>query len=161
MLRKCRECGLESHTLEDLDLMRTDSRKPYGKDTLCKSCDSKKVTKRQKDRGESYLNYQRNYYKENRERQLEWQKEYYQRNRHRVDAWGATRRARKQKATPAWQAQEIKRIQILYATAQATGMHVDHIVPLNNELVCGLHCLDNLQLLTPQANMSKNNRFEV
>jgi len=35
---------------------------------------------------------------------------------------------------------------------------VDHIVPLNSLEVCGLHCEFNLQILTSQANSSKNNR---
>lgn len=159
MLRWCRKCGLEAHTEDDLDLFKKEKRKPYGRDTLCKACDSRRVTERQKARGEAYLKYHRSYYKRNRDRQLQWQKDYYQKNRAAVDAHSAVRRARKLNATPAWQTNEVKRIQVLYATAQAMGLHVDHIVPLNNDLVCGLHCLANLQLLTPSDNMRKSNSF--
>lgn len=38
-------------------------------------------------------------------------------------------------------------------------MEVDHIIPLNNELVCGLHVWENLQLLSVGQNRAKGNSF--
>lgn len=36
---------------------------------------------------------------------------------------------------------------------------VDHIIPLRSKLVAGLHCVENLQVLTAAANNAKGNTF--
>ena len=56
---------------------------------------------------------------------------------------------------------DLEKISEIYSEARKLGMHVDHIIPLKHELVCGLHNEFNLQLLPPNENMAKSNFFEV
>lgn len=70
----------------------------------------------------------------------------------------ARREAAKRKAVPAWA--DIAAIKRFYE-ACPQGYHVDHIVPLQGTIVCGLHVLENLQYLTAIENSRKGNRFEV
>lgn len=57
---------------------------------------------------------------------------------------------------PGWFEED--KVRTVYAKARELGMTVDHIVPTKSDVVCGLHCWDNLQLLTRGANASKGNR---
>lgn len=76
----------------------------------------------------------------------------------------AKRNAAKLGATPPWANQEaIKQfyVEARRLTAETGIPHeVDHIVPLQHPLVCGLHVETNLQVLTAEANNTKNNRWE-
>ena len=72
-------------------------------------------------------------------------------------AFAAARRAKQRRATPVWA--DHAAIAAIYAEAAAKGMHVDHIVPLQSPVVCGLHVEYNLQLLTPAENSRKKNYY--
>jgi len=73
------------------------------------------------------------------------------------------RRAKKYNATPSWSQED--KIKVLYEKAKwlesLTGFkyHVDHIIPLQGENVCGLHVWENLQILESRLNISKSNKF--
>jgi hypothetical protein len=53
---------------------------------------------------------------------------------------------------------ERKAIRLVYKKARQYGLHVDHIVPLKSDVVCGLHVWANLQLLAQSENSTKGNR---
>jgi alpha-galactosidase/6-phospho-beta-glucosidase family protein len=112
-------------------------------------------------RKEYNKNYNPQYYSENKENIRFKQKQY--RSEHISDnnARSAKRHASKLQATPFWS--ETKQNQAVYKEAKRleleTGIkqHVDHIVPLISDLVCGLHVLANLRIIPASENCSKGN----
>ena len=97
--------------------------------------------------------------KANPEKTAASSKAWRQRNAGAVCAAKAKRRAAKLQRTPVWS--ETENIKGVYVEAQRQQMQVDHIIPLQGELVSGLHVWGNLQLLTPKDNYSKGNTFDV
>lgn len=95
----------------------------------------------------------------------ESQRRYHEEHPELKITWDAARRAQKLLAMPAWADRDA--IAAVYREARKrtkdTGIewHVDHVVPLNNKLVCGLHVACNLQIITAVENMTKHNRFLV
>lgn len=77
----------------------------------------------------------------------------------------SARNKRVKQATPIWA--DLTKIQNLYLESinltNTTGIihEVDHIIPLNHDLVCGLHNQFNLQVVPKIENRSKSNQFEV
>lgn len=84
-------------------------------------------------------------------------KKYRAKNRHVCAEWESKRRQACLKATPAWINQED--MKSFYLEASYFGLEVDHIVPLNSPLVCGLHVEHNIQLLNSKQNKAKGNRW--
>jgi hypothetical protein len=93
-----------------------------------------------------------------RERKRAWKAE----NPHVGRAAKARRRALEKQATPTWA--DADKVKEFYFAADFLGMvtgdwyHVDHIVPLQSKIVCGLHTEQNLQVLPASANLRKSNR---
>jgi len=88
---------------------------------------------------------------------------YRKKNISKYNAYIAARRAKKVNATPSWANMDI--INNIYCEARKITLlsgvmhHVDHIIPLINDIVCGLHVGDNLQILTQSENCKKSNSF--
>jgi hypothetical protein len=95
----------------------------------------------------------------NKLRRAESVKSWNERNQDKRAAAVARRRAKL--VTPIWANKS--EINKFYAEAKRlereTGIkhHVDHIVPLNSELVCGLHVEWNLQVIPAKENVLKRN----
>ena len=89
-----------------------------------------------------------------------------ERNPEYYKALVSVRKRRHRAATPPWITKEQKlQIRQMYLEAQRltklTGERyvVDHIVPLINESVCGLHVPWNLRVMTQEENLKKSNKI--
>lgn len=139
--------------------------KAYREDNIekCKTADAAKYS-RNRDRVIERVS---QYQKDNPEINRKASKKYRDANLHLGAAKTARRRARLAKATPLWASDELEELflaeifHLAKIRTELTGViwHVDHSVPLTSKLVCGLHCMANLQLLTAFDNISKSNRY--
>lgn len=134
--------------------------------------------KRRQEMGDTIREYHTNYYAANkkilnekqraryqneREKWREYSKQYAKNNRAKMNAILSRRKAMQKQAVPSWA--DFDAIRSFYEKAQAitreTGVEheVDHIVPIKSRYVCGLHCQQNLQVLTAEENNRKNNSW--
>lgn len=174
--KKCAMCGEEKATTN----FNRDASRKDGLQYRCKSCHSlmkKKHYNNNKDailaknkqyrqsHGESILANKRKYRNENREKIREFARKYAKSDRQRNPAKHATKAARRRllvkQAIPTWA--DLSAINGLYFLSDifkraGVILHVDHVVPINSDIVCGLHCEANLQLLPAFENTSKGNR---
>jgi hypothetical protein len=86
-----------------------------------------------------------------------WRKRWQQNNLAVCRAANARRHAAKLRAVPPWA--EAEKIALVYSKARQLGLEVDHVVPLQHPLVCGLHVWANLQLLHESENARKKNNY--
>jgi len=149
----------------DINKFGKDNRTKTKLSTKCKQCDNNRAIVYRKEN----KHISKQYYQDNREKLLndskqrklnnpEYYQNYYQEHKEEYLARVNKRRANKLNATPKWS--EDKLIKEFYKN-RPKNYHVDHIIPLQNNLVCGLHVISNLQYLTAKDNLSKGNRFEV
>jgi 5-methylcytosine-specific restriction endonuclease McrA len=107
-----------------------------------------------------------------REKNQEWSrsntKQWREKNKEHVAQYMSYRYATQKQAAKAWSDFDMQRkILDVYAASaaltQSTGVQhqVDHIVPLRNKTVCGLHVWWNLQVITAEENKRKSAKFDI
>lgn len=147
----------------------------------CKTCHSlvrsqhyidnkESILKRNKEYRQSHKDALRKsrkrYIKENPEKiailKRDYSKRDQQRNPAKYAAKEAHRRFAVRQAIPSWMDNDavdgMYELSMLFKNV-GLDTHVDHIIPLRSNLVCGLHCEANLQLLPASNNTSKGNRW--
>jgi hypothetical protein len=102
-----------------------------------------------------------NYASSNKEYKALTNKKYRENNIGKIYANNAKRRALTRQATPSWSdSATVAGMFQLASIFNRTGinLHVDHIVPLKSDDVCGLNCEGNLRLMPASDNIAKGNR---
>ena len=105
--------------------------------------------------------------KNNPEKYKKNAKKCYENTKSKRMAYAGMRRALARNAVPSWFDSARNSIDAIYAmrdwmnlTMFGIRYEVDHIIPLKNEKVCGLHVPNNLQIITRFDNRSKQNKFK-
>lgn len=87
-------------------------------------------------------------------------------NKHKVIAYTAKRRAVKLNAAVKWLSdlselvfEEAALLAKMRKEHTGIAWEVDHIVPLQSKLVCGLHTFSNIAVVPASVNRSKSNRY--
>lgn len=167
MHRVCKSCGLE----KPHEYFTKNPRYNFGITYKCKDCFNEE---------------KRQYYRDNRNRILGNQKrsvikrkaagkdvnkpsrEYSKRNPQYKRFYAAQRRKYARVATPSWlsedQKADMKAVYDLrdkFSSLCGVDYHVDHIIPLRGDNVCGLNVPWNLQLLEAKLNMAKGNTYST
>lgn len=142
-VKVCKGCGLEKGS----KYFHKDLRNKDGLQTCCKDC------------------YRVNY-KENQQVRLSKQRVWKSLNKHKLNAYQSFRRGKEKHATPSWLTEEqVLEIEYKYWLAKdlrcisGEFYEVDHIIPLVNKQVSGLHVPWNLQILPADLNRAKANKL--
>lgn len=129
----------------------------YVANAACTRCVKNRVVTKHKADPEARSAKRIAQYNNDRERVLEQTREYRKLNPHVGRAKIAKRRASTLQRTPKWA--DLVAIKEIYKDCPESYV-VDHIIPLQGELVSGLHVPSNLQYLTGSDNSSKRNKFD-
>ena len=100
---------------------------------------------------------QKAYRQKNKEKVKLQLKAYQQENKEKVRSWEAKRRSAKLNRTPAFA--NLDNIKQVYYHCPENKV-VDHEIPLQGNIVSGLHVETNLQYITSSENCAKSNKFE-
>lgn len=171
-MKCCTKCKKEK-PLEDFSFQEKGK---YGVTSICKPCSSERGKNWRLNNLERSKENAKKYQLANKERQTAYSKEWREKHSDRIKVvaalWTASnlekkaaatarRRAAKICASPSWAlAKDIKPFYVLAASMTKKyriKTTVDHVVPLQSPLVCGLHCAANLSIQTDSLNKRKGN----
>jgi hypothetical protein len=167
-VKKCTKCG---EVKPESEFYSKGKNRPVKLFSACKLCTNKANAAWVAENKERMAALISDWSKRNPDKRRETYKKYRNRNPDKVakatKSWrnrnkpliahhAANRRARIKNATPAWADDDA--IKSMYHRCP-DGHHVDHIIPLTSDIVCGLHTEDNLQYLTASENHRKFNSF--
>lgn len=167
-IKVCSRCKQAKST----ELFHKNRNRSFGVHEYCKECrkqENPQAAKRSK------LNYQNNkevllekmaaYYQQNKESKQAYGKEHYRNNKIKYVNKAAKRRAQMLLATPKWVSEEeeffiLEAYELAALRTKVTGFkwEVDHYYPLKGKTVCGLHCIENLQVIPKTLNNKKRNQ---
>jgi hypothetical protein len=152
----------------------------YTKGGQCAFCSNLRAKEYGKNNKQGTKARSRKFYDANKElckiRTIEWQRKNKERHAIKVKRWKSKnkahlafkamqRRKHVKVATPSWADMDSIRLRYLEANTMGglTGVahHVDHIIPLQGENVCGLHVQSNLRAIPASHNIKKANRLEM
>ena len=158
-MKTCTKCS----STKLLDDFYKRNRSPDGREAMCKVCRLEHNRKWHSANKDRHRELTQKWYAENKEQHLANSKVWYESNKHRKLETTTAREKRCVLATPTWADREL--IKELYELARKltnqTGIphEVDHVVPLQGKNVSGLHCPDNLQVITQEENRRKANKL--
>ena len=179
IIKKCSgPCG----EIKSLELFGNSKRFKDGKHSRCKEClaylERTRIARQTDEWKSRNTEYKKQYYIENkdkikakskayREANTEslkvYHRQYSRNNKGKINAIGAKRHAAKMQRNVGWS--DNWKIEQFYIVARkltklyGVEFHVDHVIPLQGELVSGLHVETNLQIITAKENHIKSNSF--
>jgi|Laugresu1bdmlbdd_1035124.scaffolds.fasta_scaffold04355_2 hypothetical protein len=163
-MKQCKKCSVT----KDLVLFNKDKTRKDGYHCYCKECAKESKKEAYSKKKDYYTQKSQAWKKNNPQKVLASAKKGRQKHKARRLADWMHYNTRKLNACPLWLSKEQRtKIENIYKFAKfmeelslgSIKYHVDHIIPLRGDNVCGLHVPWNLQILNARDNLSKGNRY--